>query len=267
MSRQLNLPHLVIILALLISGCDFNSSESEDSVGYIPPPPSNRYIQNSLEFHYGDTVFYYAVAAPEDYASRTDIPVIMYLHGNGGDENSDLWAITGYVDGVVKECGVEQPLIIFPGNQNRFYILDQNQGVAVALLEHVAQDYKLAGPEKNMIMGFSTGGSTAVRAAIVNPGSYTVSYSWGGGIWPKDDYLFGAVATNAAVLNDNKFKAVLINGDDDEPEAYDKLIGFFKDESLNYEKIILQNQGHDLGLYLQQSRDHLKTTICDLLKK
>lgn len=226
----------------------------------------DRVLEKSLEYQADGDTHRYSLSIPRSYDSKSKLPVIVYLHGKGGDENSELLYFSFYVNSIAKECGIEQPLIIFPSNQNGLYLLDQGQHLANRLLQHIAPRFSVEAFNKRILAGFSIGGAAATRTAIIHPNSYAVSVSWAGGLWPNDAVLFSSVKNNAGTHIENNFTAHLFIGGEDSPHLYDPLISAMKEYEVSYNRLLLKRQKHNLGQYLERTREEFKSVMCTVFK-
>lgn len=204
----------------------------------------------------------YSLAIPNDIDQRNLVPVVVYLHGAGGDENSELLSFTHYVEALINECQGQQPLIVFPGNGNRLFQLDENYHLAEGILNDVAQNYAIAGVKERIIVGFSLGGAAATRTAILHPNRFSLSVSWAGGVWPKDTVLFDATKNNREAFRQSDFKPYFFVGSKDAPKQYNPLWRIMDEYGVAYEKHVLKGQKHDLGLYLSKTREQFKALLC-----
>ena len=252
----------ISIICLWLFAC------SEPQQAEAPPvvlePVQNRVFKKSLAYidKEGKT-HQYTLSLPENYAEQGELPVVMYLHGSGGNENSEL-STSHYIDNLLTQCNGQYPLIVYPSDVNRLYIVDNNYHLGFGILEQLAKDYSIADPSKRVIIGFSNGAAAASRTAISNPGSYALSFAWSGWIWRKDTPLFEAVAQNAAQLNELGYRAVYITGDKDHPDAYDVLIPLLETHGINHELTVLRKQKHDLGEYHRKTQSQLKDELCQI---
>jgi len=257
---RLNILFFITAVLLLTVSC---KKEIEVTESTLEKALKNRLVKKSLNYtDSSGNEHKYSLSIPDDYQSQGELPVIVYLHGLGGNENSELIFFSNYIDSILAECQAVRPLIVFPSDVNRLYVLDQNYHIAIGLLNVVGQKYSLAGSEKRVISGFSNGGTGAARTPIVQPGSYVLSYSWGGGAWSRDRYLFEQVGKNAEQLNNIQFKSVLFTGDNDHAHEYAKLIDLMSQNNIQHESTILKDQKHDLGKYFSKTRNNFKKDLC-----
>jgi len=260
-------PCLALLLSLLVLGI-FGCSEKTTNISAKPIESASKYriFEKSLEYFVNGNAHRYSLAIPKGYQSTADLPVIVYLHGRGGNENSELVLFSVYVDTIVEQCGIERPLIVFPSNENGLYLLDQGVHLASGLLGQLQQRFSLQNYDKRILAGFSIGGAAATRTAIIYPNYYAASVSWAGGLWPKDTVLFDSVKNNAEVLIRNEFTAHLFIGGNDSPELYNPLISAMEEYRLRYNRRLLVGQEHNLGQYLERTQEDFKLLMCKLLK-
>ena len=255
---------LLSLLVLGILGCSKKTTSA--SAKSVESASKYRLFERSLEYSVNGNAHRYSLAIPQDYQSTAELPVIVYLHGRGGNENSELVFFSDYVDTIVEQCGIERPLIVFPSNENGLYLLDQGAHLASGLLGQVQQRFSLQSYDKRILAGFSIGGAAATRTAIIYPNQYAASVSWAGGLWPKDTILFDSVKNNAEELIRNKFTAHLFIGGKDSPELYNPLISAMEEHQLSYNRRLLVGQEHKLGQYLERTQEDFKSLMCKLLK-
>lgn len=253
------------LISVIATACSDAVDDPNTQLPSIPTDPvQERIIQRSLPYlDRQEATHYYTLSLPENYREQSALPVIMYLHGRGGNENSDVGS-SHYIDNMIAECNGQYPLIVYPSDVNKFYVQDNNYHLAFGLLEQVAQDYPLGGVEKRMIIGFSDGGSGAFRTPLVNPGSYKKSFSWSGWVWRKDQTLFDAIVEHADELRTLGFKGVYFVGDNDHKRAYDPLISLLEQHGVGYKHTVLENQSHNLGHYHVKTRPQLKEELCEM---
>ena len=255
-SRKKILASVIVITSITLLAC--TPKQPEQTLERRLIEKSLIYKDNSNKKHR------YSLSIPKDINSQHPLPVIVYLHGKGGNENSELIPFSQYVDNIIHQCGVRSPIIIFPSNEKGLYLLDQNYHIAKGLLDLVNKNYTLEKPSKRIISGFSIGGAAATRTAITNPMSFAASYSWAGGLWPKDTYLFDSVKKHAELLKEKGFKASLYIGGNDSPELYNPLIVLFEQYGINYKRVLLEDQNHNLGKYFKRTKEIFKNEICSI---
>jgi len=252
----------IATLCLLLIAC--TEPQKVDAPPVVIEPVQNRVFQKSLPYiDSAGKTHQYTLSLPENYTEQDELPVVVYLHGDGGHENSEL-SSSHYIDNLLAQCDSQYPLIVYPSDINKLYILDNNYHIAFGLLEQIAQDYAIADAKKRVIIGFSNGASAASRTPIVNPGSYALSFSWSGWVWRKDTILFEAVGQSAPQLNALDYRAVYFTGDQDHPEAYATLIPYLKTHDINHELTVFDNQKHDLGQYHRRTQTQLRDELCQV---
>lgn len=62
-----------------------------------------------------------------------------------------------------------------------------------------------------------------MQLSIFHPELFCVAGSWGGGMWREADTLLEATEQNAGTLRGNSYSVLLVNGEQDRPEAFKPL--------------------------------------------
>lgn len=183
-------------------------------------------------------------------------PLIIFLHGRGGDETTDLHAFMGLVRKAVAAQQLPEPLVVFPNGGLTGYRGSMATMIAEELLPYLEQHYRvLPEPRHRLLAGFSMGGGGAVRIALKYPETFGGAVSWGGGIWHKDTSLFESVAARGERLSQLKPQFLLVNGSDDRPNAFLPLAEVFQQVGVDHQRITLEGVGHNMGVYFQDSTD------------
>lgn len=196
------------------------------------------------------------VVVPKGYhQSEGRYPVIYYLHGRGGSEVSDVKAFTGFLQPILKQYKLPEPLLVFPNGGSRRYEGEVEAMLIKELIPYIESHYRvLTDPEHRLIAGFSMGGAGAMRLSIRHPGLFGGATSWGGGMWHKDTALLEAAQQNAPQLKQIGYHALMINGELDRPNVFVKLSEVFAAQAIPHERVVLPGVEHDLGVYLQKTR-------------
>ncbi|MCA9263982.1 MAG: alpha/beta hydrolase [Planctomycetales bacterium] len=200
----------------------------------------------------------YVVWTPPDVDSSgaTKYPVIYFLHGMGGTESSDAGGFSGLVHRAVGEGQMPPVICVFP-NGGRSGYRDQVESMIMdelipAIDANYPTDTRSAG---RVVAGFSMGGAGAVQLSIRHPNQFCGAASWGGGMWRGADELISAVDSHVSTLKSNDYSVLLINGDDDRPDAFLPLVTKLQSLAVPHEVHVLDATPHNLGRYYQQSGD------------
>lgn len=198
-----------------------------------------------------------SVYLPEDYASGgKHHPVIYFLHGTGGDETSDVKGFSQFLKPILALYDLPKPIIVFPNGGTSQFQGKVEPMIIEDLIPRIDKRYRThPRAEFRTAAGFSMGGAGAVRLAIRHPDTFGGAASFGGGMWSKDVKLLKAAADNAAVLRDNGFAALMVNGSEDRPDVFVQLEEVFNRHLVNHRRIVLPEVGHDFGAYMEKSAE------------
>lgn len=258
---------LFILAVTAITSCsktEFPSEEEANKTILSWASDEDYFFIKSIPYVAHGQEHYYSLSLPTDYKDRSDIPLFVYLHGNGGNENSEINVLSAYIWHALRACGKDRPIILFPGNVNNLYVLDENFHIANGIISKLEESYSIAKPNRRVIMGFSSGGAAATRTALVNPESFILSISWAGGVWPKDEVLFDSVVNNKGELISRNFHAIIFKGEKDNPDSYSPLLRVMNSSMIPYTVTILKDQRHNLAQYLVRTQDQFEKLICSI---
>jgi endo-1,4-beta-xylanase len=123
----------------------------------------------------------------------TRYPVIYFLHGWGGNENSDAGTFDGWLAKLTREHNLPRAICVFPNGGRSWY---QDYSVERGLIEthltrelipYIDRTYRtLADREHRVLVGFSMGGGGAVRLAVKYPELFSAAGAWGGAFSFRD---------------------------------------------------------------------------------
>lgn len=189
-------------------------------------------------------------------AHREPAPLIIFLHGRGGDETTDLYAFMALMRKVVAAEQLPEPLVVFPNGGLSGYRGAMATMIVEELLPYLEQHYRIL-PERRhrLVAGFSMGGGGAVRMALQYPEAFGGAASWGGGIWRKDTGLFESVVARKELLHQLDPQFLLVNGNADRPDAFLPLAEVFQQVEVAHQRVALDGVGHDMGAYFQSSAE------------
>lgn len=244
-------------LLLFVTACSRNSESDEKAVVWVNPPSWDD--KNIKHVAFDSPAMGHAVGVsiklPKGYdTSSKDHPVIYFLHGRGGNETSDVEEFIDFYEKSVGNLALLEPIVVFPNGGLTGYRGDMKTMLIHELIPHIARTYRVkSSPQAQIIAGFSMGGAGAVRLALEHPERFGGTVSWGGGMWSNWDDLLEAASNNAPILNKNRFRALLINGEADHPTAYTPLQEVFEEQSVISEQVILKDVSHDLSQYYAAS--------------
>jgi enterochelin esterase-like enzyme len=132
----------------------------------------------------------YNVYTPPAYArGSARFPVIYFLHGAGGDENSDAGGFSGLVARLIEQKAIPPVICVFPNGGMSGYRDDPQAKVmgetliVKELVPLVDRTYRTqAVREGRVLAGFSMGGGGSVRLAFKHPETFSAAASWAGAI-------------------------------------------------------------------------------------
>ena len=211
----------------------------------------------------------FSVALPPGYdGTNISYAVVYFLHGSGGDEITDVFGFSNYLDGLLAQgrCSEHLPIIVFPTADATNYMGSRAGLIGERLVAFIDAKYNtLQRPERRMIAGFSIGGAAATRISLLHPGVFGLSVSWAGGVWGNDGKLFQSVQSHSKDFKDGALRLYLFNGDEDRPGSYASLTPVLKAHDIEFHKIVFKNQGHHLGDYYAKSKGVLGEDVCSTL--
>ena len=207
----------------------------------------------------------YALYLPPEYDEQPDraFPVIVFLHGMGGDESKDAAGFSGAVASAVREGTLPPSIVLFPNGGRSGYRGEVEAMIVDELIPLVDREYRTRGADGRVAAGFSMGGAGVVRLAIAHPELFRRVASWGGGM--RGDAAEG-VRANADALRERGVAFLTINGDEDRPDAFDSLAEVADAEGLSHEHVVLPDTGHNLGKYYSDSAPRMMAFLGEALK-
>lgn len=217
----------------------------------------------------GHDVGYVVWTPPEfDSSGKTKYGVIYFLHGMGGTEASDAGGFSSLVGRGIKQGKIPPVICVFPNGGRSGYRGEVEKMIVEELMPTIEQNYPTQADAKSrMLAGFSMGGAGSVRLSIMHPELFCGAGSWGGGMFRGSEELLQAAAQNAETLRANGYATLLINGDQDRPDAYAPLAEVFEKEKIPCQITVLKETPHRLGLYYERSSDEMVDFLGKQLKQ
>ena len=221
----------------------------------------------------GNKQWGYNVYLPPSYATSTTkrYPVIIFLHGGGGDENQLTYYVTSFVHPYIQQGKVPECIVAFPScGPNSFFLdsgviyNDQNFNPDAYLVKefipHIDSTYRTINDRKSRaISGMSMGGYGTWHFAFKYPELFCAAgpFSAGGpyfnshpvftGYNPADDPHVN-VAKNAAALSSGMRVYISVGAIDFGLVPYNKaLADSCKIHRIPFVYTVVPNVGHDLN--------------------
>ncbi len=202
----------------------------------------------------------YVVWTPKDFDNSGAIryAAVYFLHGMGGNESSDSAGFSGLLAKAVSAGELKPVIAVFPNGGRSGYSGSVESMIVDELIPLIDKQYPTqATAAGRVVAGFSMGGGGAVRLSMLHPKLFCAAGSWGGGMWRGADAILAGAEQGADTLRANHFGALLVNGQQDRPEAYDALAKKFQELKIPCDVVIIPDTPHNLGLYYQRSGDRM----------
>ena len=202
----------------------------------------------------------YVVWTPADYdaSGETRYPVVYFLHGMGGNEASDSAGFSSLLARGIREGNVPPVICVFPNGGRSGYRGSVEKMIVEELIPLMDKNYPTKADAKSRaVAGFSMGGAGAVRLSVMHPELFCAAGSWGGGMWRGADSILAAAEKGADRLRDNAYAALLVNGDQDRPDAFELLAQKLSELKIPHEVVVLPDTPHNLGLYYQRAGEKM----------
>jgi enterochelin esterase-like enzyme len=208
----------------------------------------------------------YNVYLPPGYAEgKNRYPVIYFLHGAGGNENSDAGGFSGLTAKLAAQKKIVPAICVFPnggmsGYQDRPD--DKVFGETLIVKELVPlidRSYRTqAAPSGRVLAGFSMGGGGAVRLALKYPDLFSAAGSWAGAIMPRRGDPPAELKPEALSKAARKVRLLMIVGDQDITfqgnEAFHKTL---EETKYPHTYRVLPGVPHNLGMYYEKTGEDL----------
>lgn len=134
----------------------------------------------------------YAVLAPDGWRELKDAPLVLSLHGGGGDRDQLGQRLRPVWDRLWKSGAVPPMVVVTPSVTSRGFYVDTRDGserwetfISGPLLEHLRKHYPVStAPEKTFLIGASMGGMGGLRLAFKHPDRFAAVAALEPGIEP-----------------------------------------------------------------------------------
>lgn len=207
----------------------------------------------------------YNVWLPPQYSeNQKRYPVVYFLHGSGGNENSDAGGFAGMVQKEIAAGKIPPIICVFPNGGLSGYrdnattkIMGETM-IIKELLPLIDKQYRtIAKPEGRTICGFSMGGGGAIRLAVKYPELFSAAAAWAAALGMRggntEDSAAALIAKNTDRIKGH-VRFLMVVGDEDLTFAsHEPVIAAFKAQQLPYTYKVLPKVGHNLGIYHEQT--------------
>lgn len=208
----------------------------------------------------------YNVSLPPSYAGgETRYPVIYFLHGAGGNENSDAGGFSSFVSRLTEAKRISPAICVFPnggmsGYQDRpaTKILGETL-IIKELIPLIDRTYRTQPTrESRVVAGFSMGGGGAIRLALKHPDLFSAAGSWAASLGSRGGEIPAELQAEHLRKLDGKVRLLMIVGDQDFTNASHKpFIENLEQAKYPHRYRVLEGVGHNLGLYHEKTADEL----------
>jgi len=265
MSRLSLVPVLIAVASLASAAFAQGQPEgvrwNQPSQRRIPGCEHHAFRSPSMDVEVG-----YNVYTPPGYVRGADrYPVIYFLHGAGGSENSDAGAFSGLLGRMITDRKIPPVICVFPNGGMSGYRdrpEDKVMGETLIVKELVPlidRTYRTqANREGRVLTGFSMGGGGAVRLALKYPDRFSSAASWAGALIPRRGGM--PPELEAAHLRElaGKVRLLLIVGDKDLTfRSHEPVIKNLVETRYPHQYKVLEGVPHDLGIYYEKTADEL----------
>ncbi len=227
--------------------------------GSLDPGVSHAVIHSKAN---GVDVGYSLYLPPSYEKSKKRYPLVIFLHGAGGNELSDANGFAGVLEGIVDAKAFPESVILFPNGRMSGYRdhPDQKEFIETYLLDellpYIEKTYRAGGSRnKRIISGFSMGGAGSCRLAFTHPNLFAGAVAWGGNGGREPGPTFDALKLNADKLRKNNFRLFMGVGEKDEFAQSEAFPGALTTERILFERKVLPGIGHDLGAYYRMTAE------------
>lgn len=224
-----------------VSHGSFHSAVIEADVGYnVFLPPG-----------YGDTEVRY--------------PVMYFLHGGGGNENTGAGAFSGIVSSLIVMKKIPPVICVFPnggmtGHRDRPRKKMMGETLLIKeILPLIDQRYRTnATRDARVIAGFSVGGVAAVHLALKHPDLFSAASSCGGPLGLNNGDNPDELQTEELRKVGDRVRLLLIMGDQDPNFPWHQAgIDRLEEAGIPVRHKTLSGVSHHLDAYLRKSGEEL----------
>ncbi len=243
----------------------------------IPEKPHKLVTHHELASQAMARVVGYTLYLPPGYAEESDrrYPVIYFLHGSGGNENSDGPGFAGIVDRLIKAGTVPPVICVFPNGGQSGYRDHPDTGINVRtmiideLVPLIDRSHRTQ-PDRatRLIGGYSMGGGGAVRLALTHPQLFGAAAAFAGGLGNRrSDQPLPEPTAETLRAQDPTVRLLLITGYDDQAthQGHWPFIERLREANYSFTLRTLRGVPHRLGMYYEQTgEDFVKFLLQDV---
>jgi endo-1,4-beta-xylanase len=202
----------------------------------------------------------YNVYLPPGYETgELRYPVLYFLHGMGGNENSDGPGFCGYVSKLIESGEVPPVICVFPNGGASGYRDHPETKIMVEtmiikeLIPLIDSTYRTrANRDSRMIAGYSMGSGGSARLALVYPELFCPTAGWGLSFTGRnvDQPLRDEFKPEALNRTGDRVRILMIIGLEDPGLAgYGPALAALTAAKYSFTYRTLENVPHNLGLY------------------
>ena len=207
----------------------------------------------------------YNVVLPDEYRGRKErFPVVYFLHGAGGTENSDAAGFAELVRRQVLAGRMSPVICVFPnGALSGYRDLPNGPRAETMILEELVPEvdrrYRTKADRSGRVLaGFSMGGGGSVRLLLRHPDVFCGAASWAGSLRDFGGESPAGLAEQNRSRLSGRARFLLVVGDQDQTFApHAQFVKTLRELKLDVEYRVLPGVGHDLGRYYEQTGDEL----------
>ena len=273
---------MVMQKAILIVFFIFFAAESASASQLVDAKVETKLVPNPVE---------YAVLLPDSYEQAKDLPLLLFLHGGGGDKGF-LTRMRPVIDEMWK-AGTLPPMVIVTPSAGRSFYMDYKDGsqkwesfIVTEFLDHLQAKFKVTRERKGtMLFGISMGGLGTLRLGFKYPEKFGALAAMEPGIDPvlkwkdlssrykfyRGQDLMGTIfgnpfdetyweANNVATIAVNRADKLRAAGQSIYIEAGDEDM-FYLHEATEFLHRILWDQKIPHEYHLVRGADHVGITI------
>ena len=253
-TRLLNIYARLLLCGMCIcmAGC-----KQENTFSWVNPPTQN---MAGLQHHiitsqYEKEKTGLSILLPPGYNEKTNTRyrVIYYLHGWGGNESSEVISIQNFVTKALTRSE-DMPIIVYPNGGRSGYFGPTENMIIKELIPYIEENFRvLKSREDRTLLGFSMGGTAALRLTLKYPQLFSGAVSLGGRLWPEDKSLVAAITMNSQIIKTLTTQLLLIQGEQDNPNQFQAVTEKLVDLDIPFKMELLKDTDHKLQRYLEKS--------------